>query len=483
MGGYTRQKRGCLTCRQRKKKCDQVYPVCSHCCRLNLVCKREAPRAVEPTASVDPDLAVVSGVKAPRALELNGHIQGVTQLCRPLGLSVLEIGDENKGDLAHSRRAMMRYYTATLAFLLTTNLENNCFLSVILPMSFESPPLMYAVSAWASSHLALRDKSFKALSLRHRGYALARLQESMQKSTLSTEMCLAVTMVLCSMESISEATDSWYPHLTGAAAALTSSSQDSLIATDPKQAVQATFEGRWLLRNFAYHDIMMSVSTDCRPLIAGFYWESEDDLLADPYFGFASRLLYLISETSTLNSDFGESKVTLEAEELKVKGTFSSRSRHIEDQLENWTCPVSEEGSPLALLGESYRNAALIHLYRTLRRNVTGYTDILQAEVQRCVRKICKLCRKVSEGSLVECTLLFPLFMAGGEAQEAPDIAMIREKLSEMIRWRKFRNVEACLDVLDEVWRRRSDGSRRDNREKVDWLDVVKQRGWKLAIS
>ena len=78
---------------------------------------------------------------------------------------------------------------------------------------------------------------------------------------------------------------------------------------NPKQAVQATFEGRWLLRNFAYHDIMMSVSMDCRPLIRGFYWSSEDDTLADPYFGFASRILYLISETSILNADFAEAEL------------------------------------------------------------------------------------------------------------------------------------------------------------------------------
>ncbi|KAF5970959.1 transcriptional activator UGA3 [Fusarium coicis] len=184
---------------------------------------------------------------------------------------------------------------------------------------------MYAVSAWASSHLALRDDKFRADSLRHRGHALAQLQKSMEQSELSTDMCLAVTMVLCSMESISQAPNAWYPHLTGAAAALASQSEDSLAVVDPKQAVQATFEGRWLLRNFAYHDIMMSVSMDCRPLIRGFYWASEDDTLADPYFGFASRILYLIPETSILNADFAEAELG-----SQTRGyTFAERSQKI----------------------------------------------------------------------------------------------------------------------------------------------------------
>ncbi|EMT70241.1 Transcriptional activator protein UGA3 [Fusarium odoratissimum] len=432
--GYTRQKRGCLTCRQRKKKCDQLYPICSHCLRLNLVCKREPPRSVLPSPGAATGGSEVTETRAVRTPSIDQQIKEVTQLCQPLGLS-LEPGDANSKNLVGSRRVMLRYYTVTLAFLLTTNLENNCFLSVILPMAFECPALMYAVSAWASSHLALRDEKFRADSLRHRGHALAQLQKSMKQSELSTEMCLAVTMVLCSMESISEATDAWYPHLTGAAAALAWQSEGSLAVVDPKQAVQATFEGRWLLRNFAYHDIMMSVSMDCRPLVRGFYWASEDDTLADPYFGFASRILYLISETSILNADFAEAKLG-----SQTRGySFAERSQKIESEL--------------------------------------------QTKLKACVESICKLSRQVSEGCLVECTLLFPLFMAGGEAHETSEIEIIREKLGEMIKWRKFRNVEACLDVLDEVWRRRMDGSRREDQDKVDWLDVVKQRGWKLSIS
>ncbi|KAJ3456487.1 hypothetical protein MRS44_016510 [Fusarium solani] len=287
-------------------------------------------------------------------------------------------------------------------------------------------------------------------------------------------------MVLCSMESISEATDSWYPHLTGAAAALTEGPNS---VCDPKQAVQVTFEGRWLLRNFAYHDVMMSVSMDRPPFIKGFYWATADESLPDPYFGFASRLLFLVSETSVLNADFADANALLQTGQTITHGDRSTRARNIEDELQRWVCPSNERGSPLALLGEAYRNAALIHLYRTLRRHVSGYTAVLQAKIKACVEAIVKLSREVSEGCLVECTLLFPLFMAGGEAHEMSEIEAIREKLGDMIRWRKFRNVEACLEILDEVWRRRADGSRRSDQGHVDWIDIVKHRGWNLSIS
>ncbi|RSL83491.1 hypothetical protein CEP51_004464 [Fusarium floridanum] len=215
----------------------------------------------------------------------------------------------------------------------------------------------------------------------------------------------------------------------------------------------------------------------------GFYWVTEDDSLPDPYFGFASRLLFLVSETSVLNFDFAKVNDLSRTGQTGARGNISTRARNIEDELQKWLCPSSEIGTPLALLGEAYRNAALIHLYRTLRRHVSGYTAVLQAKIKSCVQAIVKLSQEVSEGCLVECTLLFPLFMAGGEAHEMSEIEAIREKLGNMIKWRKFRNVEACLEVLDEVWRRRADGSRTSDQGNVDWVDIVKHKGWKLSIS
>ncbi|KAL1845802.1 hypothetical protein VTK73DRAFT_429 [Phialemonium thermophilum] len=36
---YPRSKLGCLTCKQRKVKCDESQPICSHCVRLNIPCR------------------------------------------------------------------------------------------------------------------------------------------------------------------------------------------------------------------------------------------------------------------------------------------------------------------------------------------------------------------------------------------------------------------------------------------------------------
>lgn len=365
-----------------------------------------------------------------------------------------------------------------------------------MPMAFECQPLMYALAASASSHLALRSHEFKDVALQHRGLALGKLNTVMRDSELSPEMTLAVTMVLCSMESISDATDTWYHHLAGAAAALSDKSGGGRLNTGAIVSCLSSPEGKWLLRNFAYHDVLMSVSMDCRPFLVGDYWISEDDALADPYFGFASRVLFLISEISVLNADFVETKqasvqggrecsseVSGGDDNDCVQSSLSARARVLESEIRSWHCPSGDEGSYLTQLGEAYRNAALIHLYRTIRWHVPGYSGVLEAKIQACVKEICDLAGSMPEGCLAECTLLFPLFIAGGEAGDIGHVENIRERLQMIANLRRFRNVEACVHVLDEVWRLRASGSRSSDQDRVDWLDIVKHRGWKLAIT
>jgi hypothetical protein len=134
-GGYTRQRRGCLTCRQRKKKCDQGLPICGHCSRLNLVCKHEKPREVGSVASGE-DAVKGSGSEphqrwdydnaaSPQADNVS-EVLRVSKIFEPLDFVQPK---DSVDHLSSSRRTMMRYYTSTLAIMLSATAENNCFLS------------------------------------------------------------------------------------------------------------------------------------------------------------------------------------------------------------------------------------------------------------------------------------------------------------------------------------------------------------------
>lgn len=379
-------------------------------------------------------------------------------------------------------------------------------------MAFESPSLMRALAAWSSTHLALRDPSFEDIALRHRGSAISSLKSAMEDDGITREMCLAVTMVFCSMESISNGSSlSWYHHLVGGAAALGADNAfmdlpagSSGSSGSPSIRIPA-FEGAWLLRNFAYHDIMMSVAMDQRPLLDGDYWILDEEQKADPYFGLGSYILYLVAEISHLNADFtaeatpgaqqpcprdclhskvqGHSVLLYHSEAPPRGAHFSSRARAIETELQGWQCPTAYLGSQLEQLANCYRSAGLLHLYRTLRKHTTGYDDVLRDKIYQNVDTICAVTEQMPHGCLAECTLLFPLFLAGGEAKGTEQIKVIRERLLTLNRWRHFHNVETCLSVLDELWRLRASEARTRDSHPPDWSDVVKARGYTLSIT
>lgn len=128
-----RDRIGCLTCRQRyvppllrpisdiymafgigcsyshcyrRKKCDAIYPVCGHCKRLNRICEREAPWSLESNVSEQSKAVILSVV--PRSVE---------------SWSFTKPNSGNEG------RYFLGYYMRILAQKLTTNHENNSFLS------------------------------------------------------------------------------------------------------------------------------------------------------------------------------------------------------------------------------------------------------------------------------------------------------------------------------------------------------------------
>ncbi|TVY70497.1 Transcriptional activator protein UGA3 [Fusarium oxysporum f. sp. cubense] len=437
---FTRQQHGCLTCRQRRKKCDTRVPVCGDCTRLNLICEYQAPRRVRKSP--------------PAGSAVIRHPDAHTGISEPVDM--IRPDDGHSADLSMSRRSMLRYYTTTLAQMLSTNTENNCFISVLLPMAFDCPVLLDAITALSSTHLAMCDPDFNDISLQHRGRVLAAFRNSLdQDNSLTSEMRLAIAMVMCALETISDGTSvGWTCHVAGAAACL-----DSI-----RGSTNLSFETKWLLRFFAYHDSLTSISLDRKPLLTGDYWMSSDDALADPYCAYAPRIIFYLSEISVLG--------TMSDEEMLQK------AYEIANSLAEWKCkPGITSDEPLALLSETYRSAAFIYLESVLHKRFPQkiVADVVPGGVATHIEAISMLSDRIPEGAFAECSLLFPLFVAGSRAENARQASVIRNRLVTMNKWRKFKNVDACIDVLDEIWT--VNGPR-----AVAWQDVSKHRGWNLAL-
>jgi transcriptional activator protein UGA3 len=409
----------------------------------------------------------------------------------PAPLSFLQSDREELSSRSLDRRLALRYYIQAFNAILTTNLENNGFLTVLLPMAFEDKTLLDMLVAWSSSHLSLCDEAYRAKSLEHRSTALTSFTTSLPNSQESPEVSLACCLVFCSMSAILGDTAGWHNHLLGAAQIIRQASLEKL---------SRTYEGQWLLRNFAYHDVLMSVTLSREPIIPGRYWMRSANKEIDSYVGLASEPLALISETSSLNSDMAwthglKLSSTIDCDAASTSSTkcdnsepplpeshgFLFRACTIESELHTWTCPASDD-LPLVNLAETYRSAALIHLYRVMRHHVLATATETERKIRTQVASVIHHIGQMPLNCLPECTSLFPLFMAGGEATSKAEMQFVRERLQHIITHRHFQNAASALSVLEELWLQHTSFSELPD-ILLDWQGILQRRNWSLALS
>lgn len=102
--------------------------------RLNLVCKREKPRDVIPGSKRSPARDLSSSPSSTSSAKSSGQYS-----CLSLSISrapdTSRLGDFLTSNKGQGRRLMLTYYTQVLAGLLTTNHDNNSFLTGVIESS------------------------------------------------------------------------------------------------------------------------------------------------------------------------------------------------------------------------------------------------------------------------------------------------------------------------------------------------------------
>ena len=377
-------------------------------------------------------------------------------------------------------------------------------MTVFLPMAMHSPPLMTALIAWSASHLALRDPSFQQVAMQNRCAALRDLRGVFNSDRASIEIPLAISLVLCSLESImADDSHAWYLHLMGAAGIIASrldplelSGDSEHITLRLRQQFEDTYAGRWLLRNFAYRDIVMSVARGRAPLLSSYqFLRLDDPQVPDSHFGLASEIMEILSLTSMLQAEirgcrprtptekkYDQGKPDDTHQGIQIQAKVGANLASLESRLCQWTCPSSPDMS-LKLLAESYRSSALIHLYRVIQSAFPGRTKELSEKMMGQVSVIVRSVEQMPLRSLPECTLLFPLFLAGGEATEECHIQSIRNRMRDLVQFRSFRNVDVALSVLEKLWRSRTVENSADPGMRIDWLEIIQQDGIYLSLT
>ncbi|KAM5356760.1 hypothetical protein ACJ41O_003406 [Fusarium nematophilum] len=197
-----RSKTGCLTCRRRHKKCDEIHPVCTGCTRNRLICCWPAESAPAPGYDL-----VSSPAPSQASCAVPPLVRG-TPMLPPL------FRDERNSSL-------LQHFAMVTSVQLASRIEpENAFLTYNLRMAWGCDALQHAILAISSCHLSYMRSSSITSSLNHYAVALRGLKHALtnwaapSSSSMDRILIVATSLVLCQYEVLNANTEgSLYRHL------------------------------------------------------------------------------------------------------------------------------------------------------------------------------------------------------------------------------------------------------------------------------
>jgi hypothetical protein len=363
-----------------------------------------------------------------------------------------------------TERLLLKYYVGKLAALCSiVPGESNGFVTVLLPMAMDDLALLYALFTYASVHLSItahQTAVSATAQLEYQSEAARTLSEDIGRNTVS-DSSIACALICCAADFTNGDTERWILHLRGAGQLIS--------MRGGAERLGQTSDGRFLLRNFAYHDILSAVSSGGRPHMNGVYWNRDSEPSMDALMGIADGLFGLISEVCTLIADVKDSLLSedLTCDHISRGETLAHRLR-----VQLCTPPTPSAGADwltLSYHAEAYRYASLLLLYHLM----SDLSPVYLIEISECVEKIVYYASVIPPDSTADAGLVFPLFMAGVGAVFGGPIDFIRERLNSIYNRTKFGHIAKVLELLENMW----------SMGRTDWVVLLDELGWKISLA
>ncbi|PGH01172.1 hypothetical protein GX51_05368 [Blastomyces parvus] len=496
-----RVRSGCLTCKTRKKKCDgQISSAdnrCRACIRLGLVCEQPPLRKVAPRrrtltaeAATPPENVSNKQQEIQNQARSDGKMGGsqdqtpannneedCIELVRTSSLG-FPISRSLVGPLLGSLNSieplLLKYFLNDVAPLCSILQQDGAsFCSVLLPMAIVDSSLLHALFTYASVHFHATAPVSTAISPRTRlgfeSHVARGISNAIARNTV-TESTVACALVVSTAHVIGGDTSRWLLHLQGAGHLISHLGPPRLLKIP---------DGAFLLRYFAYHDIMAALSTGRHPSIEGVYWALDihgDVHSADSFVGLAHHIFRhitsicaFVADTSDLDASSSScdrlANETLRAETI----AHALRSQDLHLQLRS----ADSYSEALIHHAEAFRFAALFHLYRRLL-HICGPSAIYERHMAECVQRIFTHVSLVPLNLYCEIGLLFPLFMAGiGGANDASSVHYVQTRLDYIETWTRFKHVTRIRELLQLLW----------DQKRTDWEAVLRELGWHISLA
>ncbi|KAL2858716.1 fungal-specific transcription factor domain-containing protein [Aspergillus pseudodeflectus] len=484
---------GCLTCKRRRKRCDEAKPSCQSCMRLGLACegygsmwatpfsptacvfKQTKPaKKRRPSRSSTPSFSSTEspGQTSPGCFSAGSPAAEQTPITPASPPSdqdsprePIDCGQEpNQSNhlviappspsrlishLSNSNTHYLQYHLEYGSRLLA-NLETdeNPLRLLLIPRALSSPLLMNALCALSATHFANRAHDSWSAEQEGANYyidTMRGLRTALAKGPSVQDDAILAVALLCKYEITRGSVKQWAVHL---------EALDSLV----------------LSRGGFGH-----LDDDTADFVQGLSHSGTRKL--DIYIGYTEELIKICARIADL--------ALLATDPLALK----SEIKTIDTLLRTWTSTKTTYIIPkgitksaiarLRMVADSFRDAAYIYLYSAIERLPSSLQPGKTLDISRSKpAAIQKLLQRIKDNPIDNnceySALTFPLFIAGCEATSQTDRDLVLQSLITVEVNFGIGNVKRAKELLGVLWR--SDG-------KTHWMDVLEGLGWDLILA
>lgn len=437
-----RSKTGCITCRRRKKKCDETKPECNNCVKNSVVCQGYPEKTVwQPGRQKN---------------EARQAANAISQ-----SLPTLVDGVESRMD-----HFLLDHFINRVSRILTLfDDDSNPFHDYLLPLAIRHRAMMHSLLALSSSHLANSNGNhpdYHQAQGRHLNEALSSLRVGLDEGPDSNKV--ATALILC-LDSIAkgDTTGEYRPHLEAARHMLgTDNSEDDV----PLR--------RFLYEFFAYHDVANSVTILNRSpsfldqyKVPAFIMQPE----AGALLGVLDGLFNHMSKITILRNQIRERRA--QGIDPAVDYKILTQAVAIDTEIHEWE-PSQPPNSVRYIAAQLYRQTTWVYLYRTMMPSAGS------PKIQKAVQAGLDFLRLLPEQAGTQSILLMPLFLLGCAAFDPAQRPEISQRFCGLHEWSGLGNIIPAHAVVKKIWALMDAG---DEAASWDWEGLIQQMGYDFLVT
>ncbi|KAL2834998.1 fungal-specific transcription factor domain-containing protein [Aspergillus cavernicola] len=447
-----RSKTGCITCRRRKKKCDETKPACLNCQKNAVVCEGYPPKEIWRSGKQKLEEATKSHTVISRSLP------------------ILIDGIETDMD-----RKLLDHFVYGFSRVLTLiNDDSNPFKEILLPMATQHRGLMHSLMCLSGSHLSglNQEPGVKERKYYHFHRAIRDLKENItarsnmveEEPELLVEDPIIASTIALSLNTIceGETNGEYRPHMDAA--------RYLLVTQKPRNEKFRQF----IVEFFQYHDVSNSItSLDRRPAHLDGELRLPDFVphaQAGMFLGVFDGLFRYISQVTRLRDRI---RVRFsEGYEPAVDYQILSDAVAIDSNIRIWETSHPPD-TPNFYLAQLYRQSTWVYLYRTIRPSRPS--DKIAQVVDDGLEFLDSIPQDAGAFSIV----LMPLFLLGCSAFLTRQRERIQKGFEALKAYSNLRNIEPAFKVVRRVW----DVMDTKTEDSWDWEKIIKEMNMDFLIT